>query len=109
MGDLPLPEALIEQAADAVSAFFGSEDSPWDAAVAALEAALAFRDESGHRGVWSAEEVELLIRLLHECDGQLGLAIYRGEGSTDEWKAEATALVHRARAALARVRGPEAK
>lgn len=40
-----------------------------------------------------------LVRLLHEVDGQLGLAVYRGEGTTQRWMKEAHALIARVRAA----------
>lgn len=38
-----------------------------------------------------------LIRLLHQLDGHLGLAIHRGEGSRMEWKFEAAELITRIR------------
>lgn len=43
---------------------------------------------------------EAELRLLHEIDGHLGLAIHRGEGQTDRWKGEAAEFVLRLRALL---------
>lgn len=42
----------------------------------------------------------VLIRLLHEIDGQLGLAVYRGETGA-EWKRESEQLIVRIRNAIA--------
>lgn len=42
-----------------------------------------------------------LIRLLREIDGQLGLAVHRGEGSRIEWKFESAELINRIRATIA--------
>lgn len=41
-----------------------------------------------------------LVQLLHQVDGQLGLAIYRGEGDRAEWKAEGIQLIVRIRATI---------
>lgn len=41
-----------------------------------------------------------LVKLLHAVDGQLGLAVHRGEGSRTEWKAEADQLIGRVRIAV---------
>lgn len=45
-------------------------------------------------------EAAELRRLLNELDGQLGLAVYRGEGADPEWKLEAMDLIGRIRAVL---------
>ena len=42
-----------------------------------------------------------LVRLLHQADGQLGLAVHRGEGERERWKQEASALITRIRKTLA--------
>lgn len=46
-----------------------------------------------------ASKVAELVRLLHEVDGQLGLAVYRGQHD-QQWKDEAKALITRIRAAI---------
>jgi hypothetical protein len=46
-----------------------------------------------------------LVGLLHAIDGQLGLAVYRGEGGRAEWKAEATSLITRIRQTLRLIDG----
>lgn len=38
-----------------------------------------------------------VVRLLYECDGQLGLAIHRGEGKSAHWLKEAEDLRGRIR------------
>ena len=38
-----------------------------------------------------------LIKLLHEIDGHLGLAVHRREGDTDEWIGRAANLISRIR------------
>jgi len=43
---------------------------------------------------------EALINLLHRVDGQLGLAVYRGEHD-ERWQKEAAALITEIRATLA--------
>jgi len=42
-----------------------------------------------------------LSHLLRQCDGQLGLAVYRGEGGEQRWKQEASELISRIRKVLA--------
>ncbi len=44
---------------------------------------------------------ETVVSLLRQIDGQLGLAIYRGEGIEQQWKDEAKALILRIRKAVA--------
>lgn len=41
-----------------------------------------------------------LIRLLHEIDGHLGLAVHRAEGARMEWRQEAADLITRIRQAI---------
>lgn len=52
-----------------------------------------------------------LRRLLNELDGHLGLAVYRGEGRDQRWKAEAEALIIRIRefTKAAPIRGTDAE
>lgn len=42
-----------------------------------------------------------VIRLLHHLDGHLGLAVHRGEGSTEHWKRETANYVTDIRKAIA--------
>jgi hypothetical protein len=41
-----------------------------------------------------------VVKLLHEVDGQLGLAVHRGEGHRDQWKQEALDLIGQIRAII---------
>lgn len=43
--------------------------------------------------------LDQVVSLLGEADGQLGLAVYRGEAETGQWRDEAIDLMHRLRAA----------
>ena len=38
-----------------------------------------------------------LVRLLHQIDGQLGLAVHRGNLNNEQWKLEAEELIGRIR------------
>lgn len=152
MSELPLPEALIDAMAweyaewrqgPAMQQNAGPRRASHDNAMlfmpAALRAALAFRDESGHRAVWSAEEVAAIIeerdaaaealgdaRLqlsaigiapaerdywcteYHVLRGWLGRALNEGRNVLPDATDDQAAVIEAwARAALARVRGPE--
>lgn len=50
---------------------------------------------------------DTVIRLLNELDGHLGLAVHRGEGSTDLWKREAVDLITRIRDTLSAMNGAD--
>jgi len=41
-----------------------------------------------------------LLQLLHEVDGQLGLAVHRGEGKSERWILESSELITRIRSAI---------
>jgi hypothetical protein len=41
-----------------------------------------------------------LVRLLHEVDGHLGLAVHRGNGHLGWWKKDADKLIGRIRQAI---------
>ena len=45
-------------------------------------------------------KVEGVIRLLHECDGQLGLGVHREANISTQWVAEANGLISRIREAI---------
>lgn len=52
-------------------------------------------------------ERDQIVRLLHEVDGQLGLAIYRNEGNQIRWKQEATDLLRRIRETVESLEGDD--
>lgn len=50
-----------------------------------------------------SSEMDDVVRLLHEIDGHLGLAIHRGEGKDERWIKEAEQYRSRLRSAIPRV------